>query len=350
MRKAIYWALLGFLIALASFSYAESCSDIKLGTSTITVEKGRSATKNFALSNNASERFFVDYVSVFDESQNFRAESNGFDREVKAGGIGAIGVKVNAYSSAGAVKEKAFISIKGHFASGGICNLGETEKEFLVKVVEAETNNYQFEASEERSENETGPAYEGYSTPSLPYYSDYCNGFVIRVPSTKTIQQSSTIALEIENNTPHRATVRLSGENIGVEPSLLSVPSGFKSKDYKISVFAPESGTLYYEIETFNCMARKSTAILRQETTQTAEQTGLPVEQGTSVKSPEEPQKEGQEAKKGTLQAIAGTALAVLGQNSAALGLLALAIAVLAYAGVRARKGKQQGNAPPSSN
>ena len=293
----------------SGFSGSGYCSDLDIGVSKIEVARGETAEKNFTLENNANERFYVDYVDVYDNSGEFKAESNGYDKTVYSNSVGLIGVKVKAYSNAEFETEKAYISVRGHFQGGRTCSLEDSGKSFQVEVVEAEEE----------------PEFE---VPELPVYSDFCNGLILTVPSQKNLQESGIVSFSVENNTPYRATVRFSGIGLDTNPSLLSIPSGFKSDDYTVRVFSSkDSATLNYEIETFNCMAKKSTRIYSEAVATDDSDEGA--DQDDSAEEDEQ--------EDGSLQAIAGTAFAVLG-NNAVLGLLVIAIILLVYSLVLARR------------
>ena len=279
------------------------CRDLDIGISNLEVERGDTVTKNFVLENNSHERFYVDFVDVYDRSSEIRSESNGYDKKILAKAVGTIGVKVRAYEDAEIDDYKAYIAVRGHFQGGDSCRLSGNEEDFKVEVVE----------EEEETE---------FVVPALPRYSDYCRGLIFSAPATKTIQQGSTISLNIENNTAYRATIRFKGEGLEVEPSLLSIPAGFKKDNYTISVFANNTPTtLNYEIETYNCMTKKSTRIVS-----TTVQAPVDDEEEEESVEPEEEEQED------VLQAIAGTAFAVLGANSVNAGLLLVAAVALIYA------------------
>jgi len=274
------------------FSGGSRCNDLTLDAYNISVEQGETAVESFALENDSSERFYVDFVDVYDNSSEIRAESNGFDNVVRANSVGLVEVSVRAYDDAELGREKAFVRIRGHFQGGSTCELSDEEVFYVdIKAKDAEPE---------------------YFPPALPQYSPYCNGFIFNAPAVQEIEGSGTISLKIENNTPYRATIRLFGEGLSIEPVLLSVPQGFKSQDYAISVVAVKDSTLFYEIETYNCMSKKSTVIELKE----QEQQAVGQETGSAADE--------------LLQGLA-TGFVALGSGWAALGLLIIAIALIFY-------------------
>ena len=281
------------------FVGGSGCSSIEFSVNDITVGKGKTETKNFVIENSYRERFYIDLVEIYDESGEIKAESNGYDKTVYSNGIGTVGVKVQAYDDAETGKERAYIKVEGHFRNGATCRMEDNEEMFYVNVVEEEEDDY--------------------VPPALPRYSDYCSGFFLTVPTQKTVQGSGTINLRIENNTAYRATVRFYGNGLDVDPSVLSIPSGFNSESYGISVFPSNaSSTLYYEVETFNCLTRQSTRIVLGAEEQEQEQQEEAEEQ--------EPESEQEE-----LQTIGGTMFAVLESTAVSLGLLVIVVLLVIY-------------------
>ena len=277
-----------------NFVGGTKCDDLRLDVSNLSVEKGETVEEEFVLENRANERFYVDFVDVYDRSGDIKTESNGYDKRIYADGIGLVGVKVRAYNDAEIGEETAYIAVRGHFQGGSTCRLQDNEESFDVDIVE----------------NVEVP----YVPPQLPVYSNYCDGFVLSAPSTKTLNQAGTIALIIENNTPHRATVRFYGNGLDVEPSLLSVPAGFKSSGYVISVFATKaSSMLNYDVETFNCLMSKQTKVL------------------STAAEPEDAEEEEEQVAATDLSGIAGTAFAVLGGEAVTAGVLILVLLVMLY-------------------
>ncbi len=290
------------------------CDELELGTSTVKVEAGKTVNKEFTLENRANERFYIDFVDVYDNSSEIRSDSDGYDRTIYSNSVGTIGVEVKAYSDAEEGREKAYIKVRGHFQDEATCTLEQNARDFYVNIEEKEEATFID------------------STPSLPVYSPYCSGFIFTAPSTQEINERGEVSLRIENNTPFRASIRFYGNGLRVEPQLLSIPSGFKSNAYQIEVSADSASTLYYEIDAGNCLTKNSTRIIgtvQQTVPQQTQQNEEPVQN-------QEPEEE-ETVQQQIIGAIAGSGFAVLGNQNTVAGLMVVALLIIAYAFVVAR-------------
>ena len=136
-----------------------------------------------------------------------------------------------------------------------------------------------------------------------------CTHFSLIVPEQKEIGNSGTVPITIDNRTMERATVRLSGPGLTVQPKLISIPrNSLVSESISVSSALPET-RLLYSIEALGCSATRATEI-------TASAAGA---QG---------QEAGQNQASEAIQAIS-TGFLVLGQAGGLLGLLVLAALVI---------------------
>lgn len=265
----------------------ENCEEIYLNAGSIRVEKGRTGYATIFLENSSAEDFLIDYVSVFDSSPNFKAEENGYGKVVPAFGASYINVKVRAYDYGEPGEEEAFVEAKGHFQNEKNCRLfGGRIAAFPVIVEEKEV---------------------------LPYssgtdFSGSCTFFSLIVPEAKTIGKAGTVDITIDNRTMERATVRLSGPGLTVQPLLISVPRhSLVSEKVSVSSVLQET-SLVYSVEGLGCNTTKSTKIVSTDVAQ---------EEGEEDMEQEEADR--------AMQAIS-TGFMVLGQAGAVLGLVVLAV------------------------
>lgn len=213
------------------------CSDITLNTSTVRLEQGETAYATFFLENDASENFLVDYIRIFDSSSNIRAEENGYAKLTPDFGKSYVNVMVKAYEHSETGTDEAFAEVRGHFQNGNTCYI--QSKKFPVIIEENE---------------EDGAAEEENYTGSCIYFS-------LTVPSSKTIEKEGTIPITIDNRSMYRATIRLSGPGLTVQPTLISVPKNTQvSENISVSSVLSET-SLIYSIESLGCNKTEVTSI-----------------------------------------------------------------------------------------
>ena len=268
--------------------------DIYLNSGTVRVEKDGTGTATLFIVNNSAENFTVDYVTVFDSSQNFSVETAGYERVVPAFGTSYINVKARAYDNALAGKENAFIEIKGHFQNGNVVDVfGDSIGIFQVEIVEKQQQG--------NIGNETS-------------LSAACPDVSLIVPGEKAIDGSGSVFITIDNRSWQRIDVRLYGAGLTVEPKLISIPKKtLVSESVSVSSVLPET-SLVYSIGTAGCSSTKVTRIVSNV--------------------PEQPPAENGENGEGSNEAgfpfgIDSTGFVALGQAGAVLGLLVLAAAVI---------------------
>lgn len=279
-------------------THYSSSRDIYFNSSTVRVEKGSTGTATLFIGNNSAENFSLDYVSVFDSSQNFSVETAGYERIVPAFGTAYVNVKAKAYDYAQAGKENAFIEARGHFQNGEIVEVfGDSLGVFQVEIVERQQHDY----------SDSG-AYSG----ACPYVS-------LIVPSEKAIGGSGTVFITIDNRGLERVDVRLYGAGLAVQPKLISVPKKtLVSESVSVSSVLPET-ILVYSIGTAGCGLEKMTKIV-----------STAAEQQPAEQAPDE-NNDGEEgaSESGFPFGIDSTGFVALGQAGAVLGMLVLAAAVI---------------------
>ena len=210
------------------------CSDITLNTNTVRLEQGETEYATFFLENDASENFLIDYARVFDSSSNIRAEENGYAKLTPDFGNSYLNVRVKAYEHAETGTDEAFVEVKGHFQNGNTCYI--QSKRFPVIIEEKE---------EETTEE----------------YTESCSYFSLIVPSSKTMQEEGTVPITIDNRSMYRATIRLSGPGLTVQPTLISVPKNTQvSENISVSSVLSET-SLIYTIEALGCNKTEVTSI-----------------------------------------------------------------------------------------
>ena len=145
------------------------------------------------------------------------------------------------------------------------------------------------------------------------------SGLIFSAPGSVTVENSGIVNIRIENNTGMRANIRFYGTGLTIDPHLLSVPAGFKSNSYPIRVWT-EGGTktLYYDLDTGNCLTRRSTTVYSTAAEQEEEQKGGE-------------EQNNQQAEQVDVFGSIASGFAVLGANSFLLGLLVLAVLVVVF-------------------
>lgn len=286
----ILFALMGIALivvsAFAGSAQAASCGDIWVDAGTARVEKGETAYAVVFVQNDSEEDFLVDYASVFDLSNNFKAEETGYAKTVPAFGSGFVNVKIEAYGFASAGRDEAFVEVKGHLQNGQSCSAGSKLLSAFPVIIEEKAAEAAFEEP-------------GYAVPA-------CTLFSLIVPESAEFEKSGTVPITIDNRTMDRATVTLSGPGLNVQPKVISVPRNtVYSERVSVSSVLPETA-LVYTIDALGCDSTKSTEIV-----------------ATAIGEAEAGGSQG-----GILPDIA-SGLFLLGQAGAAIGIVVLAGIVL---------------------
>jgi len=273
-------------------SPSTECEDVTLNASTVRVEKDTTKYATIFLENDNDEDFLIDYVSVFDSSTNFQAEENGYAKKVPAFGSSYINVKIRAYEYAETCSEDVFVVVKGHFQGEQECYLFDNEIDVFSVIIE---------------EKQPDPAFPD------PDFTGDCTYFSLIVPNNLQIENSGTVPITIDNRTGERATVRLYGPGLTLQPQLISVPR-YTLVSEKISVSSTLNETsLTYTIDALGCNQSKTTRIVA---------TGVEADQpddGT----------DGETTQTGEIVEGLASGFFVLGQAGAMIGLLALVVLAL---------------------
>jgi len=264
------------------------CDSIHLNAGAVRARIGETGFATVFIENNSPENFLIDYVSVFDSSPNFKAEEKGYGKLVPSFGSTFVNVAVRAYDYAKTGREQAFVEARGHFQNQQTCTIfGDSIASFPVVI-------------EERAGQ--GPVQDNSQ--------GNCDLFSLHVPNNKEISKSGTIPITIDNRTMERASIRLSGPGLEVQPKLISIPrNSLVSENIRVSSKLAKT-SLVYSIEALGCSRTKSTSIIAR---------GIEEEQ-------EEEEEEGQA--EGIIEGIS-TGFFVLGQAGTALALILLAAAVI---------------------
>ncbi len=248
-----------FLALLVQCVFAEaSCSDIQLSTSTVRVERGSEKTEYFFIDNHSSERFFVDSVEVSDNVSGIIAMENGFDRTIEAFSYGVIGVRVKALEDVSVSRAQATLRVRGHFLSGRECtfqNLGTRNFDIIV---------------EER------PTSGHVSSSQSPMFRS-CPGVVLDNP-TEFSTGSDYLRLYIDNDTNYRVAIRMHGEGLTVNPSVISVPKYTDFTEY-LWVDSDRAATWpHYDVDSPVCSGLEGTRVFKGESTLSAPGTPVSIE------------------------------------------------------------------------
>ncbi len=273
----------------------DECAEISLDDRVVRVEQGSTVYTTFYLENHASENFLIDYVSVFDNSSNFVAEENGYGKVVKPDSVSYVNVVVRAYDEATPGVENAFVEVRGHFQNQESCYIsGDGLNAFPVII-------------EERAAFPEPAEFEPLG----------CAGFSLAVPEEQEIGTTGSIPITIDNRTGARATIRLQGAGLSVNPALISVPKHSTVAE-NISVSSKlQQSTLLYSIEALGCKTEKRTEI-----------TAAGAQQQPQPESPAKEQTPAEDLIQGMANAVS-TGFVVLGENLTAAGLVIVIVALL---------------------
>ncbi len=271
--------------------------EIELVTSTVQVKKGRTGYATLFLENNTEENFLIDYISVFDSSSDFEADESGYEKTTPAFGSSYINVKVRAYDYASLGDYEAFLEIAGHFQNGERVHIfGESLSAFHVKIVER-------------------PIVE-YTNPETTFQ-ETCSYFSLIVPNETSINENGIVPITIDNRSYGRATIRLYGAGLEVQPKLISVPKRTLISENVIVSSTLNKTSLVYSIESPGCNMEKRTAIVSTGAEQNSGEEGS---NGTGDGSGETSQ---------SILPLDATGFVALGQAGAIVGVLVLAAAVI---------------------
>ncbi|MBN1940597.1 MAG: hypothetical protein JW772_00280 [Candidatus Diapherotrites archaeon] len=218
-----------------------SCNEISINTYSVRVTAGNTVNIAFLVTNNSAERFFIDTANAYDNSTSFNVETDGYDREIRAGESGQINVSVKGRSYNEGIEEFGYIEFRGHFLGGNTCTLDDTTvQKFRVFVDKQEPI------------VSNPPVFE-------PNAND-CRDIDITVPETLNIEGNGNFDVTIDNRTDFRVNVRIFAENVNVNPTLISIPKNTKITE-NIAVTASENGKIRYFVESPFCSFEKETVV-----------------------------------------------------------------------------------------
>jgi len=266
-----------------------SCNELYLNASTIRVEQGKSKQSKIYLENDSDLDFLVDYVQVSDSSGEINAEEAGYEKRVDAFGNAYINVRVKAFDYSDTGRYEAEVEVRGRFQNGKSCSIYGEAGEIPVTV------------------EEKTPVFMPAEETPLPT----CTKFTLIAPQRAEIENSGTVPITIDNRTMDRATVRLYGPGLTVDPKLISVPR-YSTISERVSVSSKlEETSLVYSIDALGCSTTQRTEI------RNSGETGQEEAEIAEPQSQEE------------LDALS-TGLFVIGQGMAALGLIII-VGIAAY-------------------
>ena len=199
------------------------CTKVEINAHSIGMGENSSVAETFTLQNNSPQNFYIDSFMVDENSNDVYAIEQGYGAIANANGTANLNLRVDAYSSSENKTATAYAKVAGHFTSGTQCNsnaVGETG--FSIYVAGSASTN--------------------------------CNEFLLSVPSEKRMLNSTEIEIVAENPTQSSATITISGSNVGVNQSTLSVPAGeTMSKTITLSNLEGDEAWLAYDILLQNC-------------------------------------------------------------------------------------------------
>jgi len=279
------------------------CSDIALDKHIVRAAQGETVYTTFQLRNFARENFLVDYISIFDGSNNFKAEQNGYAKVVPAAGSAFVNAKVQAHDFAvPGSRENAFVEVKGHFQNQESCSLSGTGLNSFEVIIE-----------------EKGTTAE---PATADFAAEECSLFSLIVPVSMKIDGNGSVPIVIVNKAYNRATILLYGPGLTINPSFISVAENSTiSEDILVESKLPQS-TLVFTVDSPLCKTEKRTVIINSKAAASA----------TPVAPAEKPQPAN--PADGAIKSVQGaiaTGFAVLNQNLALVGLVILVAIILFF-------------------
>ena len=222
------------------YGYGE-CRDISLDSGVVRVARGETANATFYVTNNGTENFLIDYIAVFDNSNNFIAESSGYGKVSEPRNPAFLNVNVRAYNGAALGTENAYVEVRGRFQGGESCTISGSG-----------INNFQVIIEEPAAAPGSGNA--GLAPGN-------CSSAMVSAPVSQTIAGSGIVPVTINNTTYNRIAVRLQGTGITANPALISVPKQTKVTENVLVETSLQHSTLVYSIEGAGCTLEKATSI-----------------------------------------------------------------------------------------
>ncbi len=274
------------------------CPDIALDKHIVRVAQGETVYTTFQLRNFARENFLVDYISIFDGSNNFKAEQNGYAKVIPASGSAFVNVKVQAHDFAVPGRENAFVEVKGHFQNQESCSLSGNDLNTFEVIIE-----------------EKGTATE---SATADFTQDECSTFSLIAPVSMKIDGNGSVPIVIVNKAYSRATILLYGPSLSINPSFISVAENSTvSEGILVESKLPQS-TLVFTVDSPLCKTEKRTVIINTKIAAPV----APAEKPVPINPVD-----------GAIKSVQGAiaaGFAVLNQNLALVGLVIL-IAIILY-------------------
>lgn len=171
-----------------------ACSFLGIISDSIDVKAGESATKHLFIKNTASEDFFVESVTVEENSQIISAGISVLDQKILENNLGRASITVNAARAETDSVEKIKVIASGKFVSGKNCGV---EKEFLVGV---------------QGEKKT-TAVQNYA---------------LSVPEKIEVEESGFAAISLNNQTDNEIKITISSDKGAIiHPNAITVPNHY---------------------------------------------------------------------------------------------------------------------------
>ncbi len=199
------------------------CTKVEIIAHSIGMGGNSSVAETFALQNNSSQNFYIDSFAVDENSNDVFAIEQGYELIANANGTASLNLKVDAYPASENKTATAYAKVAGHFTSGAQC-----------------------------SSNAVGEA--GFSIYVAGSAGTNCNDFSLSVPGEKRMVNSAEIEIAAENPTQSAATIVVSGTNVGVDKSTISVPAGETiSNTIGLSNLEGDEAWLAYDVLLGSC-------------------------------------------------------------------------------------------------
>ncbi|MBU0636290.1 hypothetical protein KKE06_04665 [Candidatus Micrarchaeota archaeon] len=110
------------------------CQDIEIQAHNVFVGENDSETISFEVVNDTEETFFVDSVSLQEDSNYFSVQKKDFDEEIESGEVGEIKFKVNSESVSENKTDSVTVRVSGHFDSLSCSSQNIGEETFSVTI------------------------------------------------------------------------------------------------------------------------------------------------------------------------------------------------------------------------
>ncbi len=203
------------------------CSEINVSTKTIRLSKGETSYPEFTIRNESDSRFYIDYVSVYDNSSAIDASATNYPSGINANSSSVIQARIKGNEN---TNTTGYIEIKGHYENGDNCYSADIGKKSFSVVVEGATQD------------------------------NSCSDFSLTVPEMKNVVGKEQINLGINNPTGKTGKIRLSGTNLSVSPYEITIPANYNfNKTIDVELMNGTESYLVYNIELQGCNVQSKT-------------------------------------------------------------------------------------------